>query len=105
MSFPLELLAYGLNEKLLMEAFSQVENAEDEKSLSWYIRGIPDYGFYQDLHEFLKKCPHTRHFTKVSIGNFYNAIDKNLRDRSFQPINAYRFVDRLSVQVTLVSLL
>ncbi len=42
-----------------------------------------------------EKYPDTHHFTKVSIGKFYIAVDKNLRDGEFQPINAYRFVDRL----------
>ncbi len=81
-AFPQELLVYGLNEKLLMEVFSQLQNEEDVtlKSLSWHIRGIPDNSFYQDLHPFLKKYPDTRHFTKVSIGKFYIAVDKNLRD-------------------------
>ena len=91
--FPSGLLSYGLNEDLLAEVFHQVQN---DKSPSWCLRGIPDYGFYQDLHQYLKKWPHTRDSSKVSIGKFYSVIDLNLRQKALQPDNAYRFVDRLA---------
>ena len=91
--FPSGLLSYGLNEDLLAEVFHQVQN---DKSPSWCLRGIPDYGFYQDLHQYLKKWPHTQDSSKVSIGKFYSVIDLNLRRKALRPDNAYRFVDRLA---------
>jgi hypothetical protein len=84
--FPSGLLSYGLNEELLAKVFDQVQNNE---SPSWHLRGIPDYGFYKDLHQFLKKWPHTRNSSKVSIGKFYSVIDLNLRDKALRPDNAY----------------
>uniref|UniRef100_A0A1X7VSI2 Uncharacterized protein n=1 Tax=Amphimedon queenslandica TaxID=400682 RepID=A0A1X7VSI2_AMPQE len=78
--------------KCLAKVYDQVEN---NKSPSWYLRGIPDYGFYQDLHKFLKKWPHTQNSTEVAIGKFYSVIDLNLRNKGLRPDNAYRFVDRL----------
>ena len=77
---------------MLAKVYDQVQN---DKSPSWYLRGIPDYGFYQDLHKFLKKWPHIRDSSKVSIGKFYSVIDLNLRNKGLRPDNAYRFVDRL----------
>ena len=94
--FPVGLLAYGLNEELLAQVFSQL-GSDQEETLSWYVRGVPDHGFYQDLHQFLKKWPQTRKSTKVSIGRFYVAIGKNLQTRGFRPDNAYRFIERLTM--------
>ena len=91
-TFPSELMSYGLNEELLLEVFAQVQN---EEPIIWHIRGIPDNGFYQDVHQYLKRSPYTRDNSKVSIGKFYNSIDKNLQDCSFTPFNAYRFIDKL----------
>ena len=71
--FPVDLLVYGLNEDLLMKVFHQMQN--EEYPLAWYIRGIPDYGFYQDLHQFIEMSHPTQKFTKVSIGKFYMSID------------------------------
>ena len=91
-TFPSELMSYGLNEELLLEVFAQVQN---EEPIIWHIRGIPDNGFYQDVHQYLKRSPYTRDNSKVSIGKFYNSIDKNFQDCSFTPCNAYRFIDKL----------
>ena len=96
-AFPTDLVAYGLSEDLLMKVFHQVQN--EEHPLAWYIRGIPDHGFYQDLHPYVTKIsPVTRKFTKVSIGKFYISVDPNLKSRGFRSINAYRFIDRLILQ-------
>ena len=83
--FPVGLLAYGLNEELLAQVFSQL-GSDQEETLSWYVRGVPDHGFYQDLRSI-----------KVSIGRFYVAIDKNLQTRGFCPDNTYRFIERLTL--------
>ena len=37
------------------------------------------------LHDFLKKWPTTQNTTTVAIGNFYLAIDKNLREKGGRP--------------------
>ena len=79
-----------------MKVFHQVQN--EEYPLAWYIRGIPDHGFYQDLHQFIEMSPLMRKFTKVSIGKFYMSVDHNLKSRGFRSINAYRFIDRLVSQ-------
>ena len=42
------IIIVRLNEVLLAKVHDQVQN---NKSLSWYLMEIPDYGFYQDLHE------------------------------------------------------
>ena len=65
--FPKELQAYCLNEELLAKVFSQVLSGQ-EQSLVWHLRGVPDYGFYQDLHYFITRCPQTSTLTKVSLG-------------------------------------
>ena len=93
--FPVDLLVYGLNEDLLIKVFHQVQN--EEYPLAWYIRGILDHGFYQDLHQFIETSL-ARKFTKVSNGKFYISVDHNLKSRGFLPINAYRFIDRLVSQ-------
>ena len=87
--FPNGLLLYGLNEELLAKVFDQVQNNKSP----WYLRGIPDYGFYQDLHKFLKKW--VRDSSKVSIGKFHSVIELNLRNTGLCSDNAYGFVDRL----------
>ncbi len=78
--FPMELVVYSLDEELLMKVFHQVQN--DQDPLSWQVRGIPDYGFYQDLHCFLKaSLLNSQSLSTVSIGKFYIAVDDNLKDR------------------------
>ena len=93
--FPKDLQAYGLNEELLVEVFSQVLSGQD-RSLVWHLRGVPDYGFYQDLHYFITRCPQTSTSTKVSRGKFYIAIDTNLQARDLRPDNAYRFIEKIA---------
>uniref|UniRef100_A0A1X7T4W7 Uncharacterized protein n=1 Tax=Amphimedon queenslandica TaxID=400682 RepID=A0A1X7T4W7_AMPQE len=67
-------MSYGLSEDLLGTVFDQTEN---DKPLSWSLRGILDRDLYQDLYPFLKKWPHTRTSTKSSTGKFYSIIDIN----------------------------
>ena len=45
----------------------------------------------------MTKCPLTStSTTKVSLGKFYIAIDKNLQARGLCPDNAYRFIERIA---------
>ena len=44
----------------------------------------------------MAKCPLTSTSTKVSLGKFYIAIDKNLQARGLRPDNAYRFIERIA---------
>ena len=92
--FPKELQAPGLNEELLAKVFSQVLSGQ-EQSLVWHLRGVPDYGFYQDLHYFITRCHQTSTLTKVSLGKFYILIDTNLWTRDLHLDNAYRFIERI----------
>ena len=89
--FPEELCHYGLNEALLGTVFEQVQHGES--SLKWTLYGVPNNLFYQKLHGFLKKWPAARITTKVAIGKFYLAIDKNLGGR---PDNVYRYIERVA---------
>ena len=52
-TFPEEFYSYGLNEKLLASVFHQVESGKEP--IQWCLHGIPNVGFYQKLHPFLKK--------------------------------------------------
>lgn len=81
LNFPQELIGYGLNEDLLAKLFGQVQN--EETSLSWYLKSVPNNDFYQTLHPFLKKWHVTRNVTKVAIGKFYLSIDKSIGGGSY----------------------
>lgn len=91
--FPYELSNYGLTESLLEEVWSQVECAAT--SLKWCLEGVPNVCFYQDLFCFLKSWHKSNQATKVSIGRFCIAIDKNLQDKGCHPDNAYKFIERV----------
>ena len=93
--FPEELYNYGLDEALLKTVFRQVESGRG--SLKWCLHGIPSKSFYKILHQFFKKWPMTQCTTKVAIGEFYLAIDKNLQEKGGRPDNVYRFIDRIQV--------
>ncbi len=86
-TFPAELMYYGLTLELLDDAIM----AESE----WTLRGIPNIEFYRKLHNFLKKWSKTRSLTKTCIGNFYLSIDVHLQERGSTPYNTYRFIDQL----------
>ena len=74
---------------------SQVLSGQ-EQSLAWHLRGVPDYGFYQDLHYFITRCPQTSTLTKMSLEKFYITIDTNLRARDLRPDSAYHFIKRIA---------
>lgn len=93
-TFPEELIVYGLDKKLLASVYYQVQNGE--KILKWHIPGVPNVGFYKQLHPFFKKWSITRGSTKVAIGQFYMAIDKNLAEKRCRADNAYRFIERIA---------
>ena len=92
--FPKKLQGYGLSEKLLEMTFEQFLK---EKPLKWCLKGIPDIGFYQELHPFLKKWSRTCDLTKIIIGRFYIAIDFNYKQKSIRADNVYRLVDKISI--------
>lgn len=92
--FPKELHCYGLDEELLAAVFAQVSSGK--KHLHWCLQGVPNVGFYQKLHPFLKKWHITCQSTKVAIGKFYIAIDKHLRERGSRPDNVYRFIEKVA---------
>ena len=71
--------------------FIQVQNGK--KPFRWCLKGIPEVGFYQELHPFLKKWSITRGTTKQTIGNFYIAIDHNLKEKGSRADNVYRFIE------------
>ena len=71
-TFPEELYDYGLDEEVLTSVFDQVQSGKE--SLQWSLKGVPNVGFY------LQKWSITRGATKVAIGKFYVAIDKNLKE-------------------------
>ena len=87
------LKAYGLNEDVLALAFKEAQN---EDTLQWYVKGVPNADFYLALHPFLKKWHITRNATKVTIGKFYIKIDSNFARKGSRPDNVYRFVDKFS---------
>ena len=91
--FPEELHSYGLDEQTLVSVFQQVQKGKEP--LVWSLKGILNNGFYQKLHPFLKKWSVTCGTTKVAIGKFYIAIDRNLRERS-RADNVYRFIERVA---------
>ena len=59
------------------------------------MKGIPEIGFYENLHNFLKHWPETCSALKVELGKFYIAIDKSLQEKKSRPDNAHRFVEKL----------
>ena len=85
---------YGLTESLLEEVWTQVEKC-DATPLKWSLKGVPNIDFYQDLCCFLKSGQRTQRATKVGIGRFCIAIDKNLQVKGCRPDNAYRFIQRV----------
>ena len=93
-SFPEDLYDYGLDVELLEKVYDEVK-IQKKGAISWKLKGIPEIGFYESLHRFLKHWPKTRSAPIVELGKFYIAIDKNLEKKEMRPDNAYRFVERL----------
>ena len=94
-TFPDILLAYGLTEELLSDIYHQVVERK-KPSDKWQLQEIPNVGFYQQLHSFVKKWYLTCNATKATVGLVYLSIDSNLREKGGRPDNIYRFVDKLS---------
>ena len=83
----------GLSEDILASIFQRVQGGDEH--LRWSSKGIPEIGFYQELHPFLKKWSVTHGTTKQAIGRFYIAIDQNLKDRGMRADNVYRLIERI----------
>ena len=88
------LYGYGLNEEILASVFHQVQSGKEP--LKWCLKGIPEIGFYQALHPFLKKWSVTHGTTKVAIGRLYVSIDNNLKENESRADNVYRFIERIT---------
>lgn len=69
---------------------------EQKEPLKWYLKGVPDEGFYHELHPFLKKWSVSCGSSKITIGRFYIAIDPNLKERRMRADNVYRLIERVS---------
>lgn len=74
--------------------WTQIEKS-DIAPLKWSLKGVPNVDFYQDLRYFLKKWDKTQRATKIRIGRFYIAIDRNLQVKGCRPDNAYHFIQRV----------
>ena len=92
--FPKELSHYGLDVNLLAKVYNQVK-FEKKGPISWKLKGIPEIGCYENLHNFLKHWPEICSASKVELGKFYIAIDKSLQEKKMRPDNAHRFVEKL----------
>ena len=77
----------------MASTFHRVQDGKEY--LRWSLKGIPEIGFYQELHPFLKKWSVTCGTTKQAIGKFYIAIDQNLKDRGMRADNVYRLIERI----------
>ena len=84
---------YGLSEDILASIFHRVQGGNEH--LRWSLKGVPEIGFYQQLHPFLKKWSVTRGTTKQAIGRFYIVIDQNFKDRGMRADNVYRLIERI----------
>ena len=87
-SFPEDLYDYGLDVELLEKVYDEVK-IQRKGAISWKLKGIPEIGFYESLHRFLKYWPKTRSAPIVELGKFYIDIDKNLEKKEMRPYNAY----------------
>ena len=84
---------YGLSEDILASTFHRVQDGKEH--LQWTLKCIPEIGFYQELHQFLKRWSVTRGETKQAIGKFYIAIDQNLKNRGTRADNVYQLIERV----------
>ena len=91
--FPCGLNDYGLTESILDEVWTQVQES-DTCPLRWSLQDTPNVDFYQDLSSFFKRWSKSKQATKMGIGRFFIAIDKNLQ--GYRADNAYRFIQRVS---------
>ena len=53
----------------------------------WCLKGVPDVGFYHDLHPLPKKWSVSHRSSKIAIGRLYIAIDSILKERGMHADN------------------
>ena len=68
--FPEELHDYGLDAELLEKVFYEVK-IQKKGAISWKLKGIPETGFYESLHKFLKHWLKTSSAPIVELGKLY----------------------------------
>ena len=56
--FSMDLHNYGLDVDLLTKVYDEIQ-AKKKGSFPWSLKGIPEIGFYKDLHDILKHWPKT----------------------------------------------
>ena len=91
----MDLHHYGLDVDLLTKVYDEIK-AKKKGSIAWSLKGIPEVGFYKDLHSFLKHWVKTCSASIVELGKFYIAIDKNLQAKQMRADNVYRFVEKVA---------
>ena len=84
---------YGLSEAVLVSTFHRVHDGK--QPLHWCLKGIPEVGFYQEIHFFFKKWSVTRGTMKQAIGKFYIAIDQNFKDKGTRADSVYWLIERI----------
>ena len=94
-NFPEELTKYGCSEGALAEVFIHLKNGRKGET-TWKLQCIPNVGFYQNLHVFLKRWTLTKSANKTLIGQLYIAIDPTLQAKGYRPDNIYRFIERVA---------
>ena len=94
-NFPEELTKYGCSEGALAEVFTHLKNGRKGEA-AWKLQCIPNVGFYQNLHVFLKRWILTKSANKTLIGQLYIAIDPTLQAKGCRPDNVYRFMERVA---------
>ena len=91
----MDLHHYGLDVDLLTKVYDEIK-AKKKGSIAWSLKGIPEVGFYKDLHSFLKHWVKTCSASIVELGKFYIAIAKNLQAKQMCVDNVYRFVEKVA---------
>ena len=76
--FSMDLHNYGLDVDLLTKVYVEIK-AKKKGSIPWSLKGIPEIGFYKDLHDTLKHWPKTCLAPIAELGKSYIAINKNLQ--------------------------
>ena len=93
--FPGNLKQYAVTESVLQKAFLQYLGGHSD--LCWTPTKPVTFGFYRDLHQYLRQWPPARSASKTAVGTFYLRIDVNFQTRNMpsQPCNIYSFVQRV----------
>ena len=71
----MDLHNYGLDVDLLTKVYVEIK-AKKKGSIPWSLKGIPEIGFYKDLHDILKHWPKTCLAPIAELGKLYIAINK-----------------------------